>query len=48
MLDSQYYLSVNMWNQLDSDVQNTATKGEFKTRSQALDLYKLKTWNIKL
>ena len=48
MLKSPYYISVNLWNQLDSDVQNIVSKGEFKKRICALDLDELKMRNIRL
>ena len=48
MLKSLYYISVNLWNQLDSDVQNIVSKGEFKKRIRALDLDEQKIRNIRL
>ena len=48
VLKSPYYISVNLWNQLDSDVQNIVSKGEFKKRIRALDLDELKIRNIRL
>ena len=48
VLKSPYYISVNLWNQLDSDVQKIVSKGEFKKRIRALDLDELKIRNIRL
>ena len=48
VLKSPYHVSVNLWNHLDSDVQNIVTKREFKKRIQALDLDELKIRNVKL